>query len=84
MYRGKRNMTNLEAWMKEGKAPAIDQMLKLFNEIRDRGIKIFLVSSRKENLRSPTVDNLIDVGYHGWKNLILRYHSKYSDIQILF
>ncbi|KAF7804608.1 acid phosphatase 1 [Senna tora] len=66
------NASSLEAWMKEGKAPAVDHTLELFHEIRNRGIKIFLVSSRKETLRSPTVDNLIKVGYHGWATLKLR------------
>lgn len=59
--------------MKESKAPALEHTLKLFHEIKDGGFKIFLVSSRKETLRSSTVDNLIKVGYHGWKTLILRY-----------
>ncbi|KAL4308736.1 hypothetical protein GQ457_01G056110 [Hibiscus cannabinus] len=66
------NSSSLEAWMEQSKAPALDHTLKLFHEIKDRGIKIFLVSSRKETLRSPTVDNLINVGYHGWSSLILR------------
>ncbi|KAJ6771424.1 PLANT ACID PHOSPHATASE [Salix koriyanagi] len=36
------------------------------------GVQIFLVSSRREHLRSATTDNLVDVGYHGWTRLILR------------
>lgn len=59
--------------MEESKAPALDHTFKLFHDIKDRGMKIFLVSSRKETLRSPTVDNLINVGYHGWSRLFLRY-----------
>jgi hypothetical protein len=59
--------------MKESKAPALEHTFKLFHEIKDRGFKIILVSSRKETLRSSTVDNLIKVGYHGWKSLMLRY-----------
>ncbi|XVE77966.1 hypothetical protein DITRI_Ditri13aG0106700 [Diplodiscus trichospermus] len=78
----KLNLTSLEEWMKESKAPALDHTLKLFQEIRDRGVKIFLVSSRRETLRSPTVDNLIDVGYHGWTSLILRgLDDEYMHVQ---
>ncbi|KAE8662527.1 putative Transcription factor [Hibiscus syriacus] len=66
------NSSSLEAWMKESKAPALDHTFRLFHEIKDKGIKIFLVSSRKETLRSSTVDNLMKVGYHGWASLILR------------
>ncbi|XP_044501864.1 acid phosphatase 1-like [Mangifera indica] len=68
----KLNATSLESWMKESKAPALKHTLKLYHEIKHRGIKIFLVSSRRETLRSCTVDNLIHVGYHGWTRLELR------------
>ncbi|KAL9347304.1 hypothetical protein Peur_058670 [Populus x canadensis] len=70
--REKLNATLLEAWMKQGKALALDHTLKLFNEIKDKRVKIFLISSRSETLRSATVDNLINVGYHGWCSFILR------------
>jgi len=66
------NATSLEAWMKQSKAPALDHTLELFHEIKNKGFKIFLVSSRKEILRSATVDNLVNVGYHGWATLKLR------------
>ncbi|PON66821.1 Acid phosphatase [Trema orientale] len=68
----KRNTTSLESWMRKSKAPALTHTLDIFNEIKDKGLKIFLISSRKETLRSHTVDNLIDVGYHGWSGLSLR------------
>ncbi|XVF81038.1 hypothetical protein PTKIN_Ptkin15bG0124500 [Pterospermum kingtungense] len=76
------NSSSLEAWMEESKAPALDQTLGLFQEIRDKGFKTFLVSSRRETLRSPTVDNLINVGYHGWTKLILRgLDDEYVQVQ---
>ncbi|XP_021280537.1 acid phosphatase 1 [Herrania umbratica] len=78
----KLNSTSLEAWMKETKAPALDHTLKLFHQIKDNGVKIFLISSRSETLRSPTVDNLIKVGYHGWAGLILRgLDDEYMQVQ---
>ncbi|KAF8093125.1 hypothetical protein N665_0390s0032 [Sinapis alba] len=66
------NTTKFEEWQSWGKAPAVPNMVKLFHVIRERGFKIFLVSSRKEYLRSATVENLIEAGYHGWSNLLLR------------
>ncbi|KAG7532824.1 Acid phosphatase class B-like [Arabidopsis thaliana x Arabidopsis arenosa] len=66
------NTTKFEEWQKSGKAPAVPNMVKLYHEIRERGFKIFLISSRKEYLRSATVENLIEAGYHGWSNLLLR------------
>ncbi|KAM7266379.1 hypothetical protein ACFE04_004276 [Oxalis oulophora] len=68
----KLNSTSLELWMSESKAPALKHTLKLFHEIKEKGLKIFLVSSRRESLRSSTVDNLIKEGYYGWTSLILR------------
>lgn len=68
----KLNLTTLEEWLSKGKAPALDYSLKLFNEIKSKGLQIFLISSRREHLRSATIDNLVDVEYHGWTRLILR------------
>ncbi|PON94835.1 Acid phosphatase [Trema orientale] len=68
----KLNLTSLEEWQGQGNAPALEYSLKLFNEIKSRGLQIFLVSSRREYLRSDTTDNLMKVGFHGWKSLILR------------
>jgi predicted secreted acid phosphatase len=73
IYRGKKiNVTALEEWMSKGKAPALDYSLRLFNDIKSRGIQIILISGRREHLRSATIDNLVNVGYHGWTSLILR------------
>ncbi|KAJ7979805.1 Acid phosphatase 1 [Quillaja saponaria] len=67
------NVTSLEEWMRKGKAPALEHSLRLFNEIKARGIQIILVSSRREYLRSATIGNLVSVGYHGWNSLVLRH-----------
>ncbi|KAM5563339.1 acid phosphatase 1 [Rosa sericea] len=78
----KLNATTLETWMKDSKAPALEHTLKLFHDIKDRGFKIFLISSRRETLRSPSVDNLIKVGYHGWTNLVLRgLEDEFMEVQ---
>ncbi|GFP83406.1 acid phosphatase 1 [Phtheirospermum japonicum] len=69
-------------WMKQGKAPALEHSLRLFNQLKGLGVQIILVSSRRECLRSATIDNLVDVGYHGWKSLILRdTNDENKDIQ---
>ncbi|KAL3828287.1 hypothetical protein ACJIZ3_017089 [Penstemon smallii] len=73
LCRGKKsNSTALEEWMRQGKAPALEHSLRLFNQLRGLGVQIILVSSRRECLRSATIDNLVNVGYHGWTSLILR------------
>ncbi|KAF8016632.1 hypothetical protein BT93_H1990 [Corymbia citriodora subsp. variegata] len=68
----KLNVTSLEEWMRKAKAPALEHSLNLFNEIKAKGIQIILVSSRREHLRSATIDNLVNVGFHGWSSLVLR------------
>ncbi|ERN18961.1 acid phosphatase 1 [Amborella trichopoda] len=68
----KLNLTSLEGWMRGRKAPALASSLSLYNEIKGKGIKIFLISNRGEHLRDATVDNLFEVGYTGWTGLILR------------
>ncbi|XP_057431603.1 acid phosphatase 1-like [Lotus japonicus] len=73
LYGGKKlNVTSLEEWMSKGKAPALDHSLKLFNELKSRGVQIILVTARKEYLRSATIDNLVKVGYYGWARIIFR------------
>ncbi|OVA08614.1 Acid phosphatase (Class B) [Macleaya cordata] len=66
------NLSSLEEWMKEKKGTALEHSRNLFKEIKGRGLKIFLISSRGEHLRDATVDNLVKVGYYGWTGLILR------------
>ncbi|CAL9759264.1 unnamed protein product [Musa acuminata subsp. burmannicoides] len=68
----KRNASSFEAWVKEADAPAVAHMVHLFHHIRTQGLKVFILSSRADYLREATVDNLINVGYHGWTEIILR------------
>ena len=72
----KLNLSSLEEWQSQGNAPALDHTLELFNEIKSRGLQIFLISARREHLRSETTNNLVNVDIHGWTGLILR--SDYS------
>ncbi|XP_043707313.1 acid phosphatase 1-like [Telopea speciosissima] len=71
----KLNITYFEEWVCERKAPPLKHTLHLFREIKRKGIKIFLISSRGEHLVDATIDNLIKVGYCGWSGLILRSYE---------
>ncbi|GMP77577.1 hypothetical protein CsSME_00033812 [Camellia sinensis var. sinensis] len=68
----KLNMSSLEEWQSKAKAPVLEHTLKLFNDLKGRGMHIILVSPRREQLRTATIDNLVDVGFHGWTSLIQR------------
>ncbi|KAL9688437.1 hypothetical protein QQ045_032858 [Rhodiola kirilowii] len=72
----KLNLTSLEEWKSQSKAPALAHSVQLFNELKSRGVEIFLISARNEKLRSATIDNLVNVGIHGWTSLILRDESE--------
>ncbi|XP_020225704.1 acid phosphatase 1 [Cajanus cajan] len=73
LYGGRKlNVTSLEEWMSKGNAPALDHSLKLYNELKSRGVQIILVTARKEHLRSVTIDNLFKVGYYGWNKIVFR------------
>ncbi|KAJ1257880.1 hypothetical protein BS78_10G029800 [Paspalum vaginatum] len=61
-----------DEWVERGEAPAIPSSLKLYNEVRDLGFKIFLLTGRTEGHRGVTVDNLNRQGFHDWDKLVLR------------
>ncbi|CAL1384321.1 unnamed protein product [Linum trigynum] len=66
------NATAFNEWASKRKATPLEHTMRLYKVLKSMGVQIFLVSSRREDLRSATTDNLVDVGYHGWKSLFLR------------
>ncbi|KAL0435555.1 UNVERIFIED_CONTAM: Acid phosphatase 1 [Sesamum radiatum] len=72
----KLNLTSLEGWMEKSKAPALEHTLRLFHEIKKKGFKVFLISTRRESLRDATVDNLIKEGTTGGPVLDLEDENK--------
>jgi predicted secreted acid phosphatase len=51
---------------------AIQPTLDVFNLAKENGIAIFLITGRRENVRTPTEQNLAREGFTGYKQLILR------------
>jgi predicted secreted acid phosphatase len=51
---------------------AIQPTLDLFNLAKKKRIAIFLITGRRENVRTPTEQNLHEQGFDGWTQLILR------------
>ena len=54
--------TSLEKWMEDMKAPALEPLLVLYNQLKLRGIKIFIITGQSEYLRDATVQNLDNLG----------------------
>jgi predicted secreted acid phosphatase len=52
--------------------PAIVPVLELFNFAKSKGITVFFVTGRQEAQRAVTVENLTQVGYSGWADLIMQ------------
>ena len=51
---------------------AIPPSLALFNLAKKKGIAIFLITGRRESVRTPTAENLAEQGFTGYKQLVLR------------
>ena len=54
--------TSLEKWMEDMKAPALEPLLVLYNQLKLRGIKIFIITGQSEYLRDATAQNLGNLG----------------------
>ncbi|KAK1553767.1 hypothetical protein Q3G72_003407 [Acer saccharum] len=72
------NSTAFNAWVLEGKAPALPESLKLYKSLLSLGIKVVFLTGRPEDQRNVTVANLKEVGYHTWEKLILKNSTYYS------
>ena len=62
----------LNAWIEEGKAPAIAGTLRLYKEAQRLGVHVFFLTGRPESQRDITEKNLRAAGYDNWQQLILR------------
>jgi len=61
-----------DSWIDSAKAPAIKEVLKLYNYLNDRGIKTAFVTGRKSYQYDATYKNLFDAGYKKFDTLIVR------------
>lgn len=52
--------------------PAIVPVLELYNFAKSKGIAVFFITGRPEKQRELTINNLREVGYDGWTDLIMQ------------
>ncbi|XP_014633118.3 acid phosphatase 1, partial [Glycine max] len=69
------NETSFDNWVDLAAAPALPASLSLYNELKELGFKIFLLTGRSEFQRNATGANLLSSGYRDWERLILRGSS---------
>ena len=60
-----------DANLKRADLPAIAPTVRLYRELRDQGVALFLITGRDETMRPYTEANLRAVGVEGWVNLYL-------------
>nr|XP_004302847.2 PREDICTED: stem 28 kDa glycoprotein-like [Fragaria vesca subsp. vesca] len=78
------NSTAFNAWVLEGKAPALPESLKLYNKLLALGIKVAFITGRGESQRSVTEINLRYVGYLTWEKLILKNSSYTGNTSVVY
>ncbi|CAH9066504.1 unnamed protein product [Cuscuta epithymum] len=66
------NETEFEAWIKEARAPAMPETLRLYHRVVSMGIKVVFISATKEEFRADRTLNLHIAGFRTWEMLILR------------
>ena len=57
------------------------RQLRLFNTAKAKGVAIFFISTRREDQRHATVNNLKAAGYDGWADLALKQPDDKSSSQ---
>ncbi|CAN4098484.1 unnamed protein product [Withania somnifera] len=66
------NNTKFNAWIAEGKAPAIPSILGVYKTVLSLGIKPVFITGTRENFRQVRITNLQKVGYSNWAKLLLK------------
>src|SRR5262249_31164694 len=61
-----------DAWIADHTADALLPTLDLFNAAKAKGVAVFFISTRREDQRAATVNNLKTAGYAGWADLLLK------------
>jgi acid phosphatase len=61
-----------DRWIADHTANPIGPTLDLFNTAKAKGVAVFFISTRREDQRAATVNNLKAGGYEGWADLLLK------------
>jgi acid phosphatase len=64
-----------DKWISDQAPDPIRPTLDLFNAAKEKNIKVFFVSARREDQRADTVKNLTAAGYKDWDDLVLKQPS---------
>jgi acid phosphatase len=70
-----------DRWIADHTADPIFAILDLFNKAKAKGVAVFFISTRREDQRAATVNNLKAAGYEGWADLLLKQPDDKSSSQ---
>lgn len=73
---------DFDAWIDSAKAPAIPQVLNLYNYLIGRNFKIVFITGRKDFQYEATRKNLMETGYTVFDTIIVK-DKKYHGIDVL-
>lgn len=73
---------DFDAWIDSAKAPAIPQVLNLYNYLIGRNFKIVFITGRKDFQYEATRKNLLETGYTVFDTIIVK-DKKYHGMTIL-
>ncbi|RLN30632.1 stem 28 kDa glycoprotein precursor [Panicum miliaceum] len=74
------NATYFEEYVANATAPALPEVLELYEKLLALGIKVVFITGRHDYEREPTVKNLRSAGYHTWEKLVLKPSSLGSSV----
>ncbi|XP_009776612.1 acid phosphatase 1-like [Nicotiana tabacum] len=66
------NSTKFNAWVAEGKAPAIPSILGVYKTVLSLGIKPVFITGTRESFKQVRITNLKKAGYSNWAKLVLK------------
>ncbi|GFQ04385.1 acid phosphatase 1 [Phtheirospermum japonicum] len=66
------NWTGLEDWIKEGKAPALAPVLRLYKELVELKYKVVFLTGAAQKYEKARASNLKNVGYTTWEKLFFK------------
>jgi len=75
---------SFNAWVDLAEAPALPASLRLYRDLKELGVRIFLLTGRDEHQRNATEKNLLYSGYSNWEKLILRGPSDRGKPAIIY
>lgn len=67
------NATYFDEYVANATAPALPEVLELYEKLLSLGIKVVFITGRHDDEEAATVKNLRSAGYHTWEKLVLKY-----------